>query len=255
MSRGSAVATACYVYGIVPAATSLAPLAEVATLSGAEGGQVRLLVQDDLAALVEPVDHDRQLGRRRDLVAHSQVLDALALHGPVLPLRFGSVVDDERDVADQLLLGQQDHLLALLAEVTGRVQLMVRARYELDALLADVVRAEPEVARLREATVGVDEDASHYDRLRLGELVAQAVDRRRQVDGAQILDGLLPHAERHVVRETSGLDGLLDVALLVRTEQQSDLEAAAEALAATYHGSARLSLVGPTAAYDFVPEQ
>ncbi len=239
-----------YVYGIVPAEASLAALEGVEGL----GAAARLVVVGQLGALVEPVEEERALGRRRDLVAHSAVLNAMAAHGPVLPLRFGSVVRDEETVVEELLGPQEEHFAALLGELTGRVQLTLRARYVLDALLAEIVRSDPEIARLRESTVGVSEDASHYERIRLGELVAQAVDRHRAVDADQILDAVLPLAERHVVREASGMDALLDVAVLVTTDRLGELEEVAEQLAAAYDGRARLSLVGPTAAYDFVPE-
>ena len=239
-----------YVYGIVPAGASLEALAGVEGL----GAGPRLVVAGQLGALVEPVDDERALGRRRDLVAHSAVLNAMAAHGPVLPLRFGSVLHDEDAVVEDLLGPQEAHFVSLLTELAGRVQLTLRARYVLDAVLAEIVRSDDEIARLREATAGLSEDASHYERIRLGELVAQAVERQRAVDVGRILDAVLPLAERHVVREVSGMDSLLDVAVLVPTEGQKDLEDVAEELAEGFDGWARLSLVGPTAAYDFVPE-
>ena len=58
-----------------------------------------------------------------------------------------------------------------------------------------------------------------------------------------------------VVREAAGMDGLTEVALLVESSKQAELERAAEILAEEYDGRARLSLVGPMALYDFVPEQ
>jgi hypothetical protein len=219
------------------------------------GEAVQLVVEGPVAALVEAVDPERPLGRRRDLVAHSTVLNTVAERGPVLPMRFGAVVQDEQAVREELLAPQRDHFAALLDEVAGKVQLTLRARYELDAVLAEVVEAEPEVAELRRRTAGLPEEATHYERVRLGELVAQAVDVRRTQDAQRIRERLAPHALDHVAREVSGMDSLADVAFLVDVERQGALEDAAEQLAAELEGRVRLSLAGPMALYDFVPEQ
>ena len=242
---------AFYVYGIVPAAAPVGDLDEAAGM----GGGLRLLTEGEIGAVVESVDPDRPLGRRRDLVAHSTVLNALALHGPVLPMRFGSVVLGEKAVVDELLRAQHEHFAALLDEVAGKYQFNLRARYVLDTVLAEVIAAEPEIAELRQRTAGLPEDASYYDRVRLGELVAKAVDVRRQHDSRHLVDVLAAHTEDYTVREGSGMDDLAEISFLVTSDRQSAFEQAAEALAEEMDGRARLSLVGPMALYDFVPEQ
>ena len=241
---------AVYVYGIVPADTPV----DIVQGSGMEH-PVELVVDGDVGALVEEVDPDRPLGRRRDLVAHSTVLNTTAAEGwPVLPMRFGSVVPAATVVTD-LLAPQQGHFLELLAQVRGHVQFNLRARYVLDTVLADVVRSDEEVAELRRRTADLPEDATHYDRIRLGELVSRAVDVRREQDARLIADRLATAAVDLVVREPGGMDGLTEVALLVESDRQDKLERVAEVLAEEYDGRARLSLVGPMALYDFVPEQ
>ena len=241
---------AYYVYGIVP---SDAPGDLVG--DAGMGNVVALRAHGNVAALVEVVDPDRPLGRRRDLVAHSTVLNTMAAHGPVLPMRFGSVIQGEAALVDELLRPQGDHFTELLEQVAGRVQFTLRARYVLDTVLAEVVRAEPAIAELRRRTADLPEDATHYERIRLGELVSQAVDVRRRHDAQAVLDRLAPHVESCVEREVSGMDSVAEFAFLVDATRQGELESAAELLATELDGRVRLSLVGPMALYDFVPEQ
>jgi hypothetical protein len=242
---------ALYVYGIVPAGTSVPPLEEAPSM----GSGPRVLSDGPVGAVVEAIDPDRPLGRRRDLLAHSTVLNAIAAEGPVLPMRFGAVVQGETAVVEELLRPQQQHFTDLLGQVEGKVQFTLRARYLLDSLLAEVVAADPQVAELRRRTVGLPEDATYYDRIRLGELVARAVDVRREQDSRHLLDVLAARAEAHHVRTGAGMDDLAEISFLVTTEQRSGFEGAAEELAEDLDGRARLSLVGPMALYDFVPEQ
>ena len=241
---------AFYVYGIVPADAPVDAVADQGM-----GRAVELQTDGGLGALVEVVDPDRPLGRRRDLVAHSTVLNTMAGQGPVLPMRFGSVVHGAEAVVEELLRPQHDHFAQLLEQVAGRVQFTLRARYVLDTVLAEIVEAEPEVAELRRRTADLPEDATHFERIRLGELVARAVDARRRTDTEDLLARISPHAQDVVVRDVSGLDALSEFALLVGIDEQGELEDAAEALAMELDGRVRLSLVGPMALYDFVPEQ
>ncbi len=57
--------------------------------------------------------------------------------------------------------------------------------------------AEPEIAELSRRLREVPPDAADavYDRIRLGELIAQAMERRREHDGQVLLDGDAPAAE------------------------------------------------------------
>jgi hypothetical protein len=241
---------AFYVYGIVPADASL----EEIEASAGMGSGVRLVTEGAVGALVETIDPEQPLGRRKDLLAHSTVLNAMAAQGPVLPMRFGSVVADEEAVVEELLRPQHDHFAEMLEGVRGKVQLNLRARYELDTVLAEIVQNRPDIAELRERTADLPEDATHYDRIRLGELVAHEVDERRSRDSGRILDQLVQHAEDYLVREVSGMDNLAELSFLVAEEDVAAFEDAAESVAEQFAGRARINLVGPMALYDFLPE-
>jgi hypothetical protein len=83
-------------------------------------------------------------------------------------------------------------------------------------------------------------------------LVAKAVEAKSAQDGQTLLAALEPYASAINVRESAGLDRLLDVALLVEDARRAEFEQAVEVLARAFAGRAQLKLVGPTAPYDFV---
>ena len=66
------------------------------------------------------------------LWAHERVVERLMVDRAVLPMRFGSSVDDE-DALRRVLIERQLPLVATLAKVAGRVELGVRG-LELDAV-------------------------------------------------------------------------------------------------------------------------
>jgi hypothetical protein len=223
-------------------------------LKGLDEGPVDLLACEGVAAAVGVVDVDRPLGRRADVIAHSRVLDALAAQGPVVPVRFGSVLAGESVVVEELLAPNADHLRQVLTDLAGTSQLTLQARYVEEVALAEIVEENPEIAELRQKTRDRSEEASYPARIRLGELVAAAMEAKRDIDGQAILEVLVPLAVDHRLRPGSGLDHLVEVAFLVADELRNEFEDAAEDLAAHLHGRVRLRLMGPVAPYDFVEE-
>lgn len=235
-----------FVYGVARAD------AELPSMTGVAGHPIRAVVHDQVMAVVGELDVDGPVVRKSDLTAYHDVLNRLAEQGPVVPLRFGSALSDETDVTESLLADRMEDLTALLDALEGRSQFTLRARYVEEAVLGEVVAADPALRELNDRTRGVPEDASWADRLRLGELVAQAVDRRRHGDADDLLGAVLPLVVEHKVLRGSGLDHVLEVALLVDDARRTELEQTLEAYAEAVHERIRLRLLGPLAPYDFV---
>lgn len=253
MTRVSAVvepgvAGVCYVYGIAP---SDAELPRDAQGVGDPAGEVSMVRHGAVAAVVSRVPLDRELGNRRDLLRHSRLLDGIAVSTPVLPVRFGSVLAQPGAVVDELLAPHYEALEAALSALRGRAQFTIKARYVEDALLREVVAEEPNVARLREAVNDLPADAGFYGRIRLGELIVRAVERRREADAAALFDELSPYAAAAVWKPASTEEGIVDAALLVDHDRWAGLERAVEGIARRGVGRIRLRMLGPIAPYDF----
>jgi len=235
----------CYVFGIVPAGAQVPPS------SGAgPAAQLRLVESDGLAAVVGTPPTHRSLGRAADLLEHDRVLADLVASGvPVLPMRFGAVMTDEAAVAAELLAAHHDDFVEELDVLKGRVQYTVRVRYEQDAVLREVLAASPEIEQLRTPD---DVDGGSFDRrLRLGELVVKALERRRPADADAVLEELGDAVDVRV-RQTSSPDDVLDAAFLVDSAQAAEFERRVEKVGRDHHDRLRIRLIGPSPAYDFV---
>ena len=235
-----------YVYGVVPAGAS------VPGLHGLDGAEVQYVEHGALAAAVSRLALDRPPGRRAELVAHAEVVDALAGAGAVVPVQFGSVLEDDPGLVERMLVDGHERFVGLLERLGGTVQMNLRASYVADVVLAEVVREDAPVRELHQRTRQLPEGIVHPDLVRLGEEVARALGVKREDDAAMLLDFVVPLVADHVVRPSGGLDHLLDLALLVARERVDDLEASLEDLAADVHERIRLRLVGPVAPFDFV---
>ena len=241
--------TATYIYGIIPGDVEI----EQGTIGvGDPAGEVRVVRHGVVAALVSDVELDRPLGRPDDLVAHEELLDASAADVPVLPLRFGAVVTDDDAVASELLEAHHDEFEQALRDLDGRAQFIVKGRYDESAILREVLSENDEAAQLYEQIKGTSEDATRDARIRLGEIVSDAIGAKREQDTQAVGDALADHVEASVVREpTHELDAVF-TAFLAETGKAGDLEQALGRLARDWDGRVELRLMGPMAAYDFV---
>jgi hypothetical protein len=240
-------ATGLFVYAVVRAERDLP-----AGLTGVDASPVMLVPYGDIAAVVGEVSLERPPGRRADLTAYSSVMEALLPGGPVAPIRFGTVMTDDQTVVAELLAPREGELSALLTQLDGRVQYNLRASYVEEAVLAEIVRSDPEIQRLREQTRDTPDDTLMGERVRLGQLVSQTWERLAHLDAEHLLSTTAPMVTAHAVRRPPGPAAALDAALLVDSARSRELEDALEQLAQEAEGRMQLSLVGPLAPYDFV---
>jgi gas vesicle protein GvpL/GvpF len=242
--------SATYVYGLVAADTELPD-----DLKGlGPSGRVSTVAHGQVAAIVSDVPVDRPLGTRDDLLAHEAVVDTVAAETAVLPMRFPAVVE-EKGVVEELLAPHHDRFVAVLGELKGRVQFTLKGRYERDPVLRELIESDPEIRALQEKVRDLPEDASYYDRVRLGELVVAALEQRRDEEAAQMVRRLEPFVVGVVSNQPGQPDDVVNAAFLVERERVSEFENAVEDLGRDLAGRVRLRLLGPLAPYDFVPEE
>ena len=231
----------CYVFGIVNADARLPTPLDIPLAAG-----LRLVEHGAVAAVASTPPADRPLGRASDLLDHDRLLaDLIATGTAVLPMRFGTVMPDDEAVTVELLAPRHDDLRERLDEVRGKVQYTVKARYEEDAVLREVLTERPDIAALR------GDQAGFQQQLQLGERVVAALEELRTADAPALLDELGQGSDR-IEHAPATPDDVLHVAYLIEEEQSHGFEQRVEEAARRRAGRIRIRLMGPSPAYDFV---
>jgi hypothetical protein len=246
----SAGGNAVYVYGVVAASEDVEVTAPGV---GRQQGTVRTVAHEGVAALVTDVPRDPVVAAR-ELRAHWRVLEEAASRTTVLPVRFGTVLDGNRAVRDDFLAPNRERLGALLEELAGKVQLSVKAFYEEQRLLREVVDGSPAVARLRARVSTLPKAAGYYERIRLGELVAAEVERRRERDSALVLERLAPLAVATRSEPPATQDAAVNAAFLVNRSHVDEFSRAVGGLTAEVAERMRIRYVGPLPPYSFAED-
>lgn len=231
-----------YVYAIIRAGRSL-PVDAAGV--GSPAAAVRSIRQGRLAAVVSEAP-PRLRARRRDLLAHQDLLLRLSERGPVLPMRFGMVAPDEETVRGRLTAREADHMAAL-EHLSDGVEVNVKALPAQDAL-ASLVAEDKNVRRLRDA---VRRRPGYEASLRLGEAVAAALESRAVEAGRRVLRELTPKA-RAVASGPEVQGCVLNASFLVGRGDSDAFRRAAEQLARVNRDRVELRLSGPLPCYSFV---
>jgi hypothetical protein len=238
--------TGTYVYGVLSAD------AEAPSISGIGGAPLREIKSGEIAALVSDMGDDELKLGRQELTTHARVLEEALQHGTVLPMRFGVVMAGEPAVKSGLLDAHRDELGRQLSEMTGKVELRLRAVYDEDAVMREILDEDLEIARLRASLRGKTEDATYYGRIQLGEMVAKAIGRKREVDAARILQALTPLALDVQIGEPNNDRIVVNASFLVEREQMPPFDGAVDEVGREQAGRMRLKYTGPLPPHSFV---
>jgi hypothetical protein len=241
------VKTANYVYGVVRARSKSS-----AKLKGINGKPLRLVTSGGLGALTSEVPDGPLEAGREELLAHSRVLEHAISRGVVLPMRFGVVMATDSSVRQDLLEAHGEELERQLDEMDGKVEVNIKGLYEEQSVLREVLEQNPEVAELRGSLQGKPEDATYYERIRLGELVAELLSEKRMVDQQRVVDRLSQHALAVDEGEPMHERMAVNASFLVDRAQLAEFDRVVDELGSEEAQRIRFRYTGPLPAHSFV---
>ncbi|KQV98064.1 GvpL/GvpF family gas vesicle protein [Streptomyces sp. Root369] len=234
-----------YVYGITH--TSQPSLPDDVDGVGDPPRPVRILRQGELAAIVSDAPEELR-PKRRDLLAHQRVLDAAGEGGVVLPIRFASISPDDSTVTT-VLAERADHLLERLRVLDGKTEYNLKASHDEEAVLRLVVADNDEIRALAKANREAG-DGAHQDKVRLGEMVAAALQTREAAD-AELLQQELGTAAEAVSVGPPSTGWLANLSFLIDRSSAEQFLSAVDQLR-RHHPHLELRVNGPLPPYSFV---
>ncbi len=238
-----------YLYAIIPSDDQL-----VFEVEGIEAGEVMTFNREGLAVVASPVQRASFNGLDRTevvgyLSTHQRVVEAVLREFPVLPVKFGTTLADQRQVETLLSAGAQQ-LRDGLAQITGRSQYEVVALWELQAVFAEL-SATPEVAAVRAQVAALPPEQQETGRVLLGRLVHGLLLQRREALCTQIEQHLRAYVEDIVRNPLMDDQMVANLALLISDEQLAAFDEGLSALDTALGGALQFRLVGPLAPYSF----
>ncbi|VFQ43067.1 GvpL/GvpF family gas vesicle protein [Desulfoluna butyratoxydans] len=235
---------ALYLYGFM---TADAPLR--LGPFGLDNGEVVLKGGAGLAVAVSevaPVDFPR-LPREtllKYVAEHQRVLEGMMVRGPVIPLKFGTVVGRGSEV-EALLANGRSRILAAFEKARGKTELDVVARFsDFERELREIGATEA-VAHFRREAVLASEADRQKARMTLGKMVKAELEQKRKGYAEAIVEGLKGVSAALAPLEVRDDAVIVSLAALVEEKETPRFEEALTDLDRRLEDRVDFRLIGP----------
>ncbi len=197
---------------------------------GDRGDGIHSVVFGDLACVVSDSPDIKYDSTRANMMAHETVIEQVMKEFTVLPIRFGTVTRKDSgspvdDIRHKLLESRFKEFLSLHEEMDKNVELGLKVLWRDEKTIYEEIIAENrELRKLRDSVVGKSPEATHFDRLHLGEMVKKSLDQKRDKEAKILLARLRPVTDR--VRENKIIMDrmVLNTAFLVSKNRERECD-------------------------------
>lgn len=219
---------------------------------GERGDVVNIIEFMDLGAVVSDTPLKEFEESRRNMMAHTLVLEEAMRQFTILPVRFGTVAPDVIAIMEQVLKRRYGELLSSFDEIDNRVELGVKAFWYEEIIFQEIVEQSPPIRSLRDSLKGRQTDETYYERIRLGEMIEAAMEKKREEDSEKILERLRPLVYKTRANKVITDKMVLNAAFLVDRDREAAFDQAIKQLDAEMENRLMFKYVGPVPPYNFV---
>jgi hypothetical protein len=219
---------------------------------GERGDAVYTINYRRLAAAISDSPIIEYESSRRNMMAHTVVLEEVMTEFDLLPVRFGTVAAGTDAIESRLLVPRYEEFTGLLEEMHGRIEVGLKAFWHEGAAFEEVVRENEGIRKLRAALQGRSLAETYYERIQLGEAVEKALHQIRLRDEEAILSRLRPFSHKTKTNKIVSDRMVLNAAFLVDRENGPAMDDAVKHLDEEFNDRLMFKYVGPVPPYNFV---
>src|SRR6516165_955717 len=219
---------------------------------GERGDVVHTVNYRRLAAVVSNSPNVEYESSRRNMMAHTLVLEEVMEQFDLLPVRFGTIAPAAGSVEPRLLAPRYQEFTELLEQMRGRIEVGLKAFWYEGAAVAEVVRENETIRRMRDALNGRSPTETYYERIRLGEEVEHALAQKRTRDEETILARIRPLVHKTRTNKIVSDRMVVNAAFLVDRQNGLQLDDAVRRLSDEFNDRLMFKYFGPVPPYNFV---
>ena len=191
--------------------------------------------------------------RRVNMIAHEKVLEEVMKQYTVLPVRF-STISEHNDDSGILKILEKDYKKFddLLTKMEGKKELGLKIVAHEAPVYENIVEKYDEIRTLRGKLMNQPADKTHYQRMKIGEMVAEALKKEIANYKTDILAILKPLADDVKVNDNYGDMMILNAAFLIKNRVETEFDKAVNDLDAKLGTLMTFKYVGTLPPYNFV---
>lgn len=244
--------TGTYIYGCIRTSE---PQEFGAIGIGSPASAVKTVIVKDVAAVVsaspfvvyDSLEKERTI---KDLVTHQFVIEQVMRQWTIVPVKFGTMVENEDEVRIFLEHGH-DLLSAELSKMEEKIEMDVVARWNLSSILAALPRRNPQVLDKQKEIALKGGQASIEDKIALGKAIEQALQSEKTRYQQAILQTLKQGSVDVRQHTVASDDMIFNAGFLVDKQKEEVFSEAINVLDRDFEDAVNFRVVGPLPVYSF----
>ena len=213
--------------------------------------EVYTVCHKDIAACVSDSPFVDFRPTRENAIAQAQVIERIMKNFTVLPLRGGTICENEAAIK-RLLEKSYEELKAKLEKMKDKVELNIMAIWKEDGIQKEAEERHSNILRIRNKIMTKPQTATMNARIGLGEKVQQAVSKWREEYKKEICDMFKECIEDFHFNKIINIRMVLNAAFLVRKNQEKEFGKKVNELDEKYGYKIKFRYSGPFPPYNFV---
>lgn len=233
-----------YIYGIIEEG-------KAKTLFSLSEKPVYTIPFGKLSAVIKDADIAILEGSAQELLSHNQILLQLMDSYTVIPMAFGMIASEERDIIDLLTHAYQSFEEAI-RRLRGKVEFNLEVRWDEREFLKLIASEHSQIQDLRRGLASAGGSLTLEEKIELGKMTSEALQRKKE----EIIESIY-HALKKVslsngeLPSTKDSSVLFHAAFLVIQQDGGEFEKTLNLLDEKFNRHLRFSLTGPLPPYSF----
>jgi hypothetical protein len=217
---------------------------------GSGGDELYTISYNGIAAVVSNSPIKRYAVARENLIPHERAIEEVMKIYTVLPVRFATIAEDEQKVK-RILERDYDKFSDLLKDMEGKKELGLKAVFKED-IYRYISEKYEDIKTLKEVLQDLSPAKTHYQRMALGKMVEEALQREKEIYKEDILSNLLPLAEEVKINNNYGELMIINAAFLVKKHREMKFDKTIQHLDEKYGDKIKFKYVGTLPPFNFV---
>ena len=227
---------------------------------GEKKDEVYCLCHEGIAVVISRSPVTKYPITRKNTIAHQKVLEEVMKNHTVLPVRFCTIAEGkngltpEGRIKRQVLEERHNEFKELLAFMDGKIELGVKAIWtNMDDVFREVVEDNPAIKSLKGKILSKGAiKRTHGERVRLGEMVKNALEEKRERLKNDLLRLLKDLSVDSRTNKTFGDNMIVNGAFLVKEATVERFDHCLDQLDEHYKHTIKYKYVGPVPPCNFV---
>ena len=207
----------------------------------------------DITAIVSNSPVITYEARRVNMITHEKVLEEIMKKYSVLPVRF-STISEYNDDEGILRILEKDYVKFsdMLTRMEGKKELGLKVLAQESPIYESILEKYSDIKTLKEKLINQPVDKTHYQRMKIGEMVAEALKKETTNYKNIILEALSPFADDVKINDNYGEMMILNAAFLIKTVAEPAFDKSVNDLDEKYGRCMTFKYVGTLPPYNFV---